>query len=305
MAIDAALRIVRPIAIASDAQLVSTNVPETDHAAWAAGTAYVVGDRVIRTGVHRVYQRLISGTSATAPENDPANWVQVSPTNRWKCFDSVNSTATDKAAGISFRVTPGALVNAVALLGLFAATARVRVVDPVDGTVYDRTINTAGGIREPDWWEYFAGRVVASRQVVLFDLPTYGTADVLVDLTPLGGSCTLGTFVCGAQQVIGQGVRYGARLGVTDYSVKSTNQFGDTVLTRRAYARRAEFEMWLRAAETDDAIYQLISLRAEPALYIGPQQYESAAVYGFFKDFSVTLSLPDANICSLQIEGLT
>jgi hypothetical protein len=43
--------------------------------AWNAATAYAVGDRVFSAGVG--YERLVAGTTATAPAGDPTNWVAV------------------------------------------------------------------------------------------------------------------------------------------------------------------------------------------------------------------------------------
>ena len=58
----------------TDPVLTSSSVPETDHAAWVSGTTYAAGDRVIRTGTHRIYERLIPGAGTTPPESDSANW---------------------------------------------------------------------------------------------------------------------------------------------------------------------------------------------------------------------------------------
>ena len=66
------LRILNPLTV-TDSILTSSSLAETDYAAWNAATAYNAGDRVIRTSVHRIYERVIAGTTATAPESDPVN----------------------------------------------------------------------------------------------------------------------------------------------------------------------------------------------------------------------------------------
>ena len=76
----------------TDPVLTSSSVPETDHAAWVSGTTYAAGDRVIRTGTHRIYERLIPGAGTTPPESDSANWLDAAPTNRWAMFDGAVGT---------------------------------------------------------------------------------------------------------------------------------------------------------------------------------------------------------------------
>ena len=54
------MKVIKPVAV-TDAVLISSTAPETDYSAWAAGTAYSVGNLVIRTSTHRIYERLIAG----------------------------------------------------------------------------------------------------------------------------------------------------------------------------------------------------------------------------------------------------
>ena len=98
----------------TDAMLTSSTVAETDYTAWNAATAYTAGDFAIRTTAttHAIYLRLISGTTATAPEDDATNWVRVSATNRWKMFDNLRRSL----------VTPMALL--FLLLALWTMMAR-------------------------------------------------------------------------------------------------------------------------------------------------------------------------------------
>ena len=61
-----ALKLLKPTTI-TDAMLTSSTVPETDYTAWNAATAYTLAQRVIRVSTHKVYERLVAGTTATAP----------------------------------------------------------------------------------------------------------------------------------------------------------------------------------------------------------------------------------------------
>ena len=109
----------------------------------------------------------------------------------------------------------------------------------------------------------------------------------------------------GQASPLGLGVNLGAGVGIQDYSRKETNDYGDAVLIQRAYAKRANFDMTLERMDVDTTVQLLASLRATPCLWIGSSQYSSTIIFGFFKDFSVTISYPMHSDCSLSIEGLT
>ena len=67
------MKVVKPTTLTA-AMLVSTDAAETC-SAWNAATAYVLDDIVLRTTTERLYQRLVAGTTATAPESDTVNWL--------------------------------------------------------------------------------------------------------------------------------------------------------------------------------------------------------------------------------------
>jgi len=97
----------------------------------------------------------------------------------------------------------------------------------------------------------------------------------------------------------------GARVGIQDYSRKERTDFGDVVLVERAFAKRASFQLLLRAAEVDSFNDFLASVRATPCLWIGSQRYESTTVYGFYKSFDIVIAYFDYSDCELELEGLT
>jgi len=299
------IRILTPVTI-TDARLISSSVAEDDYSAWAAATAYVVGNRVIRTSVHKVYQRLVAGTTATAPELDTVNWIEVGPTNRWKMFDGVNNSATTSSTTLSVVLAPGSLIAGIAALGVVGKSIRFRISHPTLGIVYDQTRGLDGVITLPDWFYYFTDTVSPFSQFIALDLIAYSPdSQVWVDIEPLNGVASCATLVTGAQALFGQGIEYGAKVGITDYSRKTTNDFGDTVLVKRNFAKRAEITLWMPRASTDPLVAKLTALRATPALYSVSDLYEATNIFGFYKDFSVVLSYPDTDVLSLQIEGLT
>jgi len=296
------MKVVKPTAITS-AMLVSTDATET-YSAWNAATAYTAGDIVLRTTTQRLYQRLISGTTATAPESDTTNWLDIAPSNKWAMFDGEISTVTTKTTSLTVVLKPG-YVNSLALFGLVGTTLDVTVRDALAGNIVYTHSQTLDGTIIADWYQYFFEPVVQLAEVVLTDLPPYGDAHITVVLTGTGtvecGICLVGTFY-----TLGD-TQYGASVGIIDYSRKETDAFGVTTFVRRAYSKRMSARLMLDNVQMNKVQRVLADLRATPCAWIGADDvtYAPLVVYGFYKDFSIEVAYPTASYCSLEVEGLT
>lgn len=301
------LIVVKPLTI-TDGMLSApgTNVPEADHAVWNSATTYGVGDKVILTSTHKIYQSLQATNLNKSPTSEPLWWIEVSPTNRWALFDGAISTQTKQSTYIKYTITPGQTVNALAALNLTGATsAEITVTSAIaGGVVYSKTIDLSPLSASPSWWAWLFGLKRAPRQTIQTDLPSYPDATIVFELYG-GASLAIGVLLIGQQRAFGAGIRYGAKVGIQDYSRKEVNDFGDTVLVPRAYADRAEFEMTIDAGEVDSVKNLLADLRATPCLWIGSSSYEATVVFGWCKAFDILISYPSSSDCSLQIEGLT
>lgn len=303
------LRVVTPVAI-TDAMLASSSIPETDYTAWNAGTIYAAGTRVrvVATNRHEVYESLQAsntGRDPTLPAN-AAWWALVGPTNRWAMFDASGGTVSTAAASIDVQLTPGR-IDTLALLDVDAATARVRMSTVADGTFFDQTYTLTGATDAvSDWWEYFYAPIGQQRTLVVPNLASISDATVRVTLERASGNVGLGTLVVGQSASIGV-VQAGVRPGIVDFSVKNTDTFGRTTLTQRAFAKRTDMSVIVERARVDAVINRLTSLRATLALWsVGGAgtRYDALQVYGWFKDFDVTISSPTYSALSIQIEGI-
>lgn len=288
-----------------DTALTSHSVAETDHPAWSAATAYAVGARVIRTTstTHRIYERLIAGTTATAPELDPVNWRDVGPTNRWAMFDSSVGTLTTATTSITATFSPG-LVDSLALLDVAGNDVTVTVRDGVGGTVvYTRAVDLNQGAGVLDWFNYFFDDIVRATTVVLEDLPPYGTASVTVALTGVG-TVAIGSCIVGRVTDMG-GSRFGMSLGIVDYSRKDTDEFGVTTVVERPFSRRLTVPIEVPTGAIDEIVRRLAIVRAKPVVWIGSANYGASVIYGFARDWSIDLQYPTVSECTLTVEGLT
>ena len=289
----------------TDAKLVSSNVPEDDYPEWAAGT-FAKGARVIVTAKHRVYESTADGNTdnPTTPTAEP-KWLEVGPTNRWRAFDESINSQTVQSDLITYTIKPGKATPFIGFMNLVnVSSVRVEVVDPVAGTVYDQTKALRNRLGQASWWTWFFGQRSAQTQAFFNDLSPYKNAEINITITG-GADMAVGVILFGRQSAFSMGVHLGARLGIQDYSRKERNDFGDTIIVQRAFARRASFSMWLNAGEVDAFYDFLSSVRAKPCLWIGSDKYESTTVYGFYKSFDIIVSYPEISDCELELEGLT
>ena len=306
-----ALSIVRPIQI-TDAMLLDTDILEDDYAEWASGTTYAEGDRVIISATHKVYESLVGSNTGNPPATSPTQWIEVGATNRWKLFDTLNSSQTrqdDSPRGyFYYELELGQPINALAALNITNGTkVTITMESPSVGSpsvVYFEEVDLTPYPQTSDWWAWFFGNRIIPTQIVKTDLPAYPDATIKVEFEG-GDDLAVGTLLFGQQNKFGLGIQYGARVGIQDYSIKQTNEFGDVVLLQRAFAKRANFTLFLNKSETDTLQLILSNLRAVPCLWIGSVDYESTVIYGFYKNFDVLISYPEHSECDLEIEGLT
>lgn len=298
------MKIIRPMAI-TEAVLVQSNVPETDHPAWSAATSYGKGAKVIVASAHKRFESLIDGNQGKNPLTaEPGAWLDLGTTNRWRLFDISVGTQTVNPGSIDMTLQTTGRVDSLALLNVSAQTVRIVMTDAVDGVVYDRTFDlvSAGGVR--NWWAWYFEPIRRKRDVAVFGLPPYYGATIRVVLSGVGGSAACGVLVPGQSKDIG-GTRWGFGLGVSDFTKKERNQFGDYIVVERGWAKRGRFQLRLDAGQVDDVFETLVPYRARPIVYVGTEQYGSSVIYGYFRDLDVVVPYATHSDCSLEIEGMT
>lgn len=299
------MKFIKPTII-TDAMLISSTVSETDYTAWNAATAYALGDRCIRTatGTHKIYERAVPGTTATAPESDTTNWIEVGATNRWKMFDQAVGSVTSVATPLTVVLAPG-LVQSLALLDITASTVRVSMLDaPAGTTVFDQTYAMIDDVPIADWYEYYFGELALQTEfLIIDDLPPYSAGRITVTLNaPTTAEC--GTLVVGRPIEIGV-TTLGAGVGIIDYSRKETDAYGVTSVLERAYAKRVDVPVWCATNRLDYIVRQLADVRAIPCVWIASDNHDALVVYGFFKDWNIDIRYQDDCEARLTIEGLT
>ena len=296
------MRIIRPTEV-TDARLVSSSVPENDYPVYLAHHPYDKGDRVIILSNHTIYEALSTSTGVD-PITNPLEWLAIGPTNRWAMFDDRVGTSTTAVGSIGLTLDLGT-VSGLALLDLEGILSVRVVMTAPEGVVYDRTINLVDPSPVYDWWTYFFEEITIRKFLLLTDLPTYRVSQVSVTIAgDPAQTVSVGSFVAGKLLSFSNSVNYGASVGIQDYSVKGRDEFGNSKIVERAFAKRARWNFDVPNNRITLLQRELSELRAKPAVYIGYEDLEPMVVYGFYKDFDIVISRPTMSECSLDIEGL-
>lgn len=302
------MRAIPPLSI-DDAKLTSSTVAEPDagEAAWNAATSYAVGDKAIRTSTHRVYERLVAGTTAAAPESDFANWLDIGPTNKWGMFDVLRNSATTATTSMTIVIAPGQRVDSIALMGVVGETVTISMTSG-GTTVYTATDNLV--LRNTlTWTNYFFGAFKYVGSTVHFDLPQYTNGIITVTI-----SRTSGTVACGAL-VIGQSVYMGkvlsqAKSEALNFSTVTRDAFGNAILVPRRTVPATNSTIHI----TNDMVNALRDLRAlgnaVPMVWCGLDDkvlnpcFDSLLVLGIYKEFSISMENTGYGSVQLSLEEI-
>ena len=280
-----------------------TNVPENDSDPWVSTKAYEIGDLAMLN--HRVYEALVANSNKNPADaaTDPPAWQDLGYTNRWRMFDDKIGTETINPESITLTIVPGRAVDALAFFGLDAASIYVRAVDPYQGIVYESKTSPVSTDGINDWYDYFFSPVEVNEDFVLLDIPmgSYGSIEIVI--AKPGGMAKVGALILGKVAVLGEAL-YGSSVGITDYSRKERDAFGNMDIVERGYSKRADFDVIVQTSMVSQVQRLLSKYRAKPLVWIGEASFQSTILYGYYREFNLVISGPAASDCSISVEGL-
>jgi hypothetical protein len=271
------LQLLQPAEIAGPA-LIASSVDESDYPEWDGGLAYPLGARVIKGGAHRIYESAADANQGNDPLGVSGKWTDIGPTNRWAMFDQALGSVTTANGSIVVEVQNGT-IDALALLDVAAESVRVQIANS-----YDQT-------KEPN----------AGGSVTFLDIPS--TTDSAVVTITGAGAVSVGTLMIGNLVALGN-TEASPTAGITDYSKKDIDDFGEVTIVERAWAKRMSAKALIDTAAIDTVAGRIAAVRARPALWIADGELDALTVFGFFKDFSIEVGSAVSKL-SLSIEGLS
>ena len=297
------MKVIEPITFQTS-HLTYSNLTET-YSDWSSVTTYTKGQRVHYADAY--YESLTDSNTNNIPNTvGSTQWIYVSPCNRHMMFDNSISTKSTSSSPIIFKLVPLKVFNSIAIVGMEGASSLNVVVKKTSGgtTVYNKTFALDSSI-VTNWYDYFFADFDLKDTIVITDIPTYVNAEITITLTG-SGTVKIGNFIYGSSTVIGD-TQYGVNFGIRDFSIKDTDTFGNTVFVERAYSRRMEPDIMIENTRLPYLVKKLESIRAKPTVWVGSEDasYSPLVIFGFYKDYNITIPYPRNSMIKLTIEGLT
>jgi hypothetical protein len=264
-----------------------------------------------RARTRTVYQRIASGDNTKAPEDDPINWLPISPINEWAMFDREINTKSRADSSISTTLHPGP-VNSLGLFGLEGTELQVLVRNGVGGPIVYGNSELSGpkiinldGTLIADWYQYYYEPYVSLDGITLTDLPPYINANLTITVTG-HSSVAIGLVDVGNFYDLG-GTEYSPSLTLVDYSKKSTDEFGVTTFVKRSFAKRLQARSMFSNVQLSVVAAILADLRAKPCSWSvsDSDDFNALNIFGWFEDMDIDVAYANHSYCTISVQGLT
>lgn len=298
------MRLIKPI-VWADAMLLATPIaePDTGETAWAAGTAYAVGQRAYRPN-HRIYRRLVAGTTATVPESDATNWAIAGTTNKFAMFDAEVSTQTVWPSPLTITIEPGQ-IDSLTLANAQGDSATITMTSVSGGgAVYGRTVDLSA-VAIYDWWTYFFAPFDTAASVTLTDLPPWTDCQLTVTIVSASGTAKCGALIAGSLYEVG-GVQYGVSAGSKSYTRKTTDSEGFSTVERRKNSKTLRAKVTVEEGAFNALHALLQEVDGLVCVWLGDDTgvMDPLNVVGFCRDFRLTVDYPSRGYYEFDIEGV-
>lgn len=301
------------VAETKDVVLTSSTVAGSTESEYSSGSTYNSGNKVkvsfdsdgvtARTPVHE-YESLTDTNTGNYPPDSPTQWSDLGASNRWKMFDPFLNTETESASNIVVELGS----NRTDMVGLLNVTGSAVVFELWRGGVLIKSETVDLRILDsgPGWYSWLYG-TYEYKTKAFWTYPKYTDATLKVTIQTLAGEAKCGALHYGTQVSFGT-MRYGATVGIDDYSYFDVDTSGRISLAPGNYADRAEFEMWLRNQDIDVFKRKMTSLRGKLSLYDlnNPgSDYDSFRIYGIAGPCDVVLPGKLRSKVNVEIKGAT
>jgi hypothetical protein len=205
--------------------------------------------------------------------------------------------------------------NAIAVLNNYGISCNVTIVDnDTSEEFFNKTVSL---IRDSikDWWDYFFAPCRTGRDIVFY-FPERSNATATMTISHGGDTAKCGMCIPGNAYDVGT-TRYGAKVGISDYSIVETNDFGVTYLNEGAWAKRCDADVFHPLSDTNYIFSKYATVRGSACVFdfneyqddIGTSHtsadgYQCLIVYGFYSSYDPSITGPSLAEYSLEVQGM-
>lgn len=237
------------------------------------------------------------GNPLTKTNNSTDNWLFLGSSNARTMFDDIYNTQTSRAESIVVTVTPGEVVNTVALLNTEGTVATITQTVSGYSSSQSLTQHLAN-----NWYDWYYTLPTTVADVVFTDIPPYANSSLTITIANAGSTAKCGVCKIGRGKILGR-TQWDFERTINDYSNTAEDSFGNVSLVPRNYSKRLNLNVQIPAGFESSATTYLESVRATPLIFIGSTLYASSFIYGFLGAWRVPFT-NIGKVASIEIKGL-
>ncbi|CAH9016327.1 hypothetical protein VP381E491_P0047 [Vibrio phage 381E49-1] len=258
--------------------------------------AYDVGERVILSSEHLVYQCLVStrrNPKDGATEDATATWIEVGPTNKWAMFDELQSTKTKSPGDFSITLSASTFANVIAFLGISGVTSIDIDVKNSDGDViYDKSVIANDFSSIYDHYTYAFYQISMLDKIVVDDLPLSTSSEIKV--TFKGSNIEIGEVAFGFAIGIGDLVAENTKSDRFRYREQEYNEFGYPTGPKPIVVELNTYDVLVPKLNNQSIQRLLDSITGKNTLWVGDiGGGQNLLTYGFFERSPIPYSMPN------------
>lgn len=265
-------RVVPPLEI-TPALLTSTSVaePSSGETVWSNATNYGVDAEVVNTALHWTWRSAHQNNQSNPPPTEvgksDTHWLSVGPTNRYRAFDLIRSTATTGPSPLTFEITPGKRINSFAALGLVADQVTV-TVSVAGSPVYTLTQSLRSRVTA-GWLAYYTGEFLSTPLIYRHNLPAVASAVITFEFTREAGEVSVGSLLIGSFVTLGE-VEARPESDERDFSSYERDFEGNTseLIPRRSLPTIKQ-TVWSDDGQINKLRATRVATRTKPCLWTG------------------------------------
>lgn len=278
------------------------------YAEYDADAAYDEGDKIMVSAEHTVYYSLQTANAGNAPATSGSWWIETGSTNPWISFDAKVGSQTQRAGAISFELAPG-LVEGIAFFNLYAATIDVVLTDPVEGVVFNTTVDLIQTTNVFDAYSYCFSEILTSKNHVVTEIPPYSGATLQISINAGSDADTAkcGEIVFGRVSSLGL-TQYSPYMEILDFSTKSEDDYGNFEVIERPFKKGISCDITIINSMLEYVQNIFEEYRATAAVWIITETATLLSpylAYAFYKRFTVITKYLSKSTVTIELIGLT
>jgi len=279
-----------------------TNIPENDFPVWSGATTYGIDVSGSNSVIykHVKYASLQASNTNHQPDISPTWWSVIGSTNAYALIDTQVGTQTSTNSGnhiLSYFTGP--TQSSISLINVSADYITVKVFSG-GVQMYTNTVDFTGGSSGVPITDY-----------TITGLTPYINGVISLDVYADNIKPAIGNFVVGTKYYLGS-TETSPTIGIVDYSVKTIDAFGNPTLTKRGYAKRMNTKQLMDDSTVDTVARLMSQIRATPCVWnanttmrnLTSNAKTSLIVYGYYKDWEISVDYKSISYLTCSIEGL-